>query len=167
MIAVESTQTVFRLASVADMEVVIEAFAAYLIAVDNFGHDVLPTEDNARTYWRDVFAPAINENRSYVILAEQEGQIIGALFWVIPCKFVELREPSAVDIGAWVDVDHRCNGVATSMRNFAVELLLERGIKTVVSTILKDNVAGLESYKKVGGKITGYMVEIPIMKGEV
>lgn len=168
MICVESTKTVLGLATLDDKELIVDLFQAYLLDVDDFGHDVLPRKENAERYWQAVFAPAIRDNRNCILLAERDKHAVGALFWVIPeIGGMAMRGTFAIDHGVWVASDFRREGLATEMRNHAKMILLHLGVNAVVSTILKDNVAGLDSYKKVGGKITGYTVEIPIMKGEV
>lgn len=138
------------------------AFLSLLVDLAPFGHDVKATEQNADVYWMDVFASALATGRDSLFLAKLGDRVVGALFWVIYDGKLELNEPTALDHGCWVHLDHRRQGVATALRKAGMSRLRELGITALTSSISYLNKAGTRSYKKLNPAVTGFITKVRI-----
>ena len=84
------------------------------------------TRQNAELLFATMFHPAILAGDP-ILLAIENGSIIGASFTLLRRGPVEQKVPSAFGLGWWVEPDHRGEGILTSLLAETEKIL--RGLK--------------------------------------
>ena len=141
----------YRLATPADELHIITAFSRMLRELEPMGY-MQPTEANIDGTFELIFRPALASNRHGISLAFDENHAcIGAVL------AVPTTDKRAVNHGMWVEPRQRRAGIAKRLQTLAYERLHDLGFKNVLSTVIKDNVAGLRACMSADARIIGYI----------
>lgn len=152
--SVETVQC--KLAGDGDDLRVTRSFLAMLRELELLGHDVLATDKNVDLFWEHIFEPSIRKQDHGIVLAVHDHECIGALFIVPELTRVQTPGRRAIAHGAWVDPSFRRRGIALQMQEMSHARMKELGYRSVLSTVLSENTAGLASCRKAGAIITGF-----------
>ena len=158
----DTSQLVFDLATLEDELAIKEMMLSMLLDLEEFRHDVKPTDRNVDVYWDVVFKTAILNEKHAIILVRDEGRPIAGIIVIPERSVIEMRETRAVNYGIWVDPHYRRKGVATALQEMAHRLMKNAGITCVVSTVMYTNTGGIQACRAVGGNPIAYMTEVRI-----
>lgn len=163
LIEVPFDVTVLRPATKDDSLCVRGMFFEYLSEIYPLGHDVQPTQANARWYWETIFRPEIERygDSNMIVLATRDGFPIAALFWAMALDGTALG-PTVIDHGVWVRPANRGEHLGERMQRHAITIARHRGATSVFSTVLMGNKWGIASAKKLGCEFTGYVTKLKV-----
>lgn len=121
-----------RYASITDLDAMKVAYFNILKFLDGQNFDILPTEENANWVVDNIFAPAIMDGRSEMLVVEDEGGVpISYLFWIIDQPIVKMRHKVVTSYGQWVEPDRRGNQLVGKMVGVAKDNLKKANVHHV------------------------------------
>src|SRR5262245_19265596 len=132
------TELLIHKATADNRGVLIHCYLELLKDLDRFGFDMLPTRENAETMVDTVFLPSAR-NGDPILLAEKNGQTLGAIFWATLILPYASRWKAAFGYGTWVKKEFRRHGIATALRNEACRRLRTRGVQVVLGSVPHGN----------------------------
>jgi GNAT superfamily N-acetyltransferase len=152
---------IIRPATTDDGSDLILLFWKMLEELDQFGHDMLPTADNAWRFCTEVLAPGLVD-KTVIVADAGEPELAGALFWTLSDSGYETRYKAAVGYGTYVKPDWRGQGLATQMRQIGICRLKQLGVERLYGTVLMGNVAGRASAARFNPVDIAIVQEYPV-----
>ncbi len=140
-----------EIARAEDRDVLIAMFLKLLQYLDQYQHDMLPTQENAEWMVDTLILPGALRGEG-VLIAWQNKEPIGAVFWPIQHLPYQSRCKTAYGYGTYVDSAYRTSGLSKKLRAEAVSVLKAHDVKKVVGMTNVDNTISYESGKKFGFK---------------
>lgn len=156
------TDCKYRLATPADELHILTAFSKMLRELEQYGHDILPTDENVDFFTARIFLPALSDNKHGIVLAFNGDECIGAILSTPEKTPVHTTPNRCVCYGEWVHPDWRRNGIGVKLQQVSYARLKELGFTSLVSNVLKMNVSGLRSHLKAGAEIIGYVTQVDL-----
>ena len=94
-----------------------------------------------------------------IVVAEDDGCLCGFLAWT---GMPDAAEGEVLGMGTYVAPAFRRLGISRQMRDFAKDYCRAKGYSFVSGAVRGDNRAGIESAKRSGAKVIGYLLEWPL-----
>ncbi|HLI46812.1 MAG TPA: GNAT family N-acetyltransferase [Geobacterales bacterium] len=122
-------------------------------------NNVLANEEN-RKYWIELASNILAKDRNSIIVAEDEGKIIGySLFNINASEPFKVRTKWAYISDLFVEKEYRGRKIGTALLNYIERISLEKNSKKMRLLVWKDNENALKFYEKNGYRIVGYLLE--------
>lgn len=151
-----------RPATVNDALLVQQAYQTMLEDLQSFQCEQAATKENALAFWETTCKPAVETDRHAILLAELEGEVVGAIFWVPLDSALATNHPVAIGYGTWVSSTRRRKGLSAQLRDAAVKRLKALGVAEVIGYALAANKAGIDSALKAGFEVSGFSLRMKL-----
>lgn len=145
-----TTKVEIKIARPEDRDIIKGMFLNLLQFLDQFDHDMLPTEKNAAHMTDKVFMPAAARGEP-ILIAWDQGNPVGGLFWAVNLTLpYESRWKSAYGYGTYLKEGYRSKKIGTEMREMGFKILKEKGVEKLYGTVLFKNQVSVKANDRLG-----------------
>lgn len=138
-----------RIARPEDRSTVVDLFLKLLRFLDQFEHDMLPTQENADTMADLILMPAAKEGDP-ILIAWDGAQPAGALFWAVQKLPYAARWTTAYGYGTYIEEAYRSQRLGTLLRTQGIKILKDKKIQRLMTMVLLKNEISVKASDKMG-----------------
>jgi len=148
-----------RIAKIEDLEAMVDIYNQ-AIAAGQKTADITPFTTDSRKKWFEEHTP----NQYPILVAEKSGLIVGYLT-ISAYRPGRMALRHTAEVSYFIHFENHCQGIASSLLRYAIDLCPSLQIKTLFAIIIDSNVVSIQLLEKHGFEKWGHMPRVAEING--